>query len=312
MRRCHAAVNDRVRRMPALARGAVLVLAAPVIVGCASADGGDAAGSVVPTDDDAETELVILDPCSKPNLTTVEPGALTFTTGAAPARPYFLTDEPADRAGFESELAYALAAELGFRPQEVTWEIVPAQDVLTGTFLDYDIAIGGYVARPDEYPAIAYSTPYLETTTVLDVNDDNVRRSLLGVAGDGVPAASTLRFAAPVQGVGRPWLIGRGWIPDGGGLALWASGGDEMELARNSTDARLIDEPTAQWLATVRGLEVTDVAGVSPPEVEYSLAMVAGNPLAACVDRALAELSENGALGEITQQWLAPEAWRED
>lgn len=299
-------VSNHVRRLAALALGGLLVS------GCAASDGDDAAGSVVPTDDDAETELVILDPCSKPNLTTVEPGALTFTTGAAPAQPYFLTDEPADRAGFESELAYALAAELGFRPQEVTWEIVPAQDVLTGTFLDYDIAIGGYVARPDEYPAIAYSAPYLETTTVLDVNDDNVRRSLLGVAGEDVPAASTLRFASPVQGIGRPWLIGRGWIPDGGGLALWASGGDEMELARNSTDARLIDEPTAQWLATVRGLEVTDVAGVSPPEVEYSLAMVAGNPLAACVDRALAELSEKGGVEQIADQWLAPDAWIED
>ena len=30
-----------------------------------------------------------------------------------------------------------------------------------------------------------------------------------------------------------------------------------------------------------------------------------GNPLAACVDRALAKLKANGTLAQIQQQWLA-------
>ena len=150
-----------------LALGCVLLSACTVN----GASGG--ATGVAPPPDDDQSELVLLDPCSKPNLTTVEPGALTFTTSATPAPPYFLSDQPADRLGLESELAYAVAEQLGFRPQEVTWEFAPAQDVLTGSFLDFDIAVDGYVARPEEFPAIAFSTPYLETTTVLDVADDD-------------------------------------------------------------------------------------------------------------------------------------------
>jgi len=294
-------VTDHVRGLVAFVLGGLL------LSGCAGGNSDGGADSLTPQNDDAETELVVLDPCAKPNLTTVEPGALTFTTSAAPAPPYFLSDEPADRLGLESELAYAIAEQLGFRPQEVTWELVPAQDVLTGTFLDYDIAIDGYVARPDEFPAIAYSAPYLETTTVLDVRTDDVRRSLLGVNAEIRP--SSLRFAAPVQGTGRPWLLSKGWIPEGGGLAIWARAGSEMEQARESTDARLIDEPTRQWLETVAGEDVTNVAGVEPPAVAFSLAMVGGNPLAACVDRALAELTETGQLESIRATWLAPEAW---
>ena len=185
----------------------VLALGCVLLSACAADDASGGAAGVAPPPDDDQSELVLLDPCSKPNLTTVKPGALTFTTSAAPAPPYFLSDEPADRLGLESEVAYAVAEQLGFRSQEVTWEFASAEDVLTGSFLDFDLAVDGYVARPDEYPAIAYSTPYLETTTVLDVPDDEARRVLLGVSQQTQP--SSLRFAAPVQGTGRPWLLGK-------------------------------------------------------------------------------------------------------
>lgn len=288
----------------------VLALGCVLLSACAADDVSGGAAGVTPPPDDDQSEFVLLDPCSKPNLTTVEPGALTFTTSAAPAPPYFLSDEPADRLGLESELAYAVAEQLGFRPQEVTWEFAPAQDVLTGSFLDFDLAVDGYVARPDEYPAIAYSTPYLETTTVLDVPDDDARRVLLGVSQQTQP--SSLRFAAPVQGTGRPWLLDKGWIPEGGGLGMWARAGSEMQEARIVTDAQLIDEPTRQWLESIADIDVSNVAGVDPPDIALSFAMVGGNPLEACVDRALAELSESGELETIVETWLNPEMWRID
>jgi len=85
-----------------------------------------------------------------------------------------------------------------------------------------------------------------------------------------------------------------------------------MEQARESTDARLLDVYTGQWLEEVAGVEVSSVAGVDPPDIAMSFAMVGGNPLAACVDRALAELSESGDLETIVETWLDPEMWRID
>ncbi len=49
--------------------------------------------------DENDTERQCLDPCAKPNLTTVEPGAITFATSSVPTPPFFLTDDPSDREG---------------------------------------------------------------------------------------------------------------------------------------------------------------------------------------------------------------------
>lgn len=158
---------------------------------------------------DAVSEM--LDPCAKPNLTTVEPGALTFTTSIVPDPPFFLTDKPSDREGFDSEFAYELAARLGFRPGEVTWEIVPADLVLSGEFVGYDVAIGGYVPESIETTSVDFSQSYLD-----------------------------------------------------------------------------------------RGLS----SETNAPDDAFALALVAGNPLLACVDRALSELSDEGTLVGLRERWL--------
>lgn len=295
-----------------------MVGAAAMLTACASS-GADEALPPEPDPSPSAQTVDILDPCAKPNLTTVEPGAITFATPAGPVPPYFLTDEPSDQLGLESALAYAIAEELGFRNQEVTWEVVPAEQILTGAFVDFDIALGGFVARPDEFPIIDYSTPYLVTGTDLVANEDDVRGVLVG--GVGSAAATTqddaaqlspldLRWTASVQGLGRPWLASQGWLSDRG-LTIWARGGLEMIAAEDGSDVRIIDEPTRSWLTTIAEEEVAVVPGVTPPDAEYSLAMVAGNPLVACVDRALGELSETGQLSDLTATWLEPAAWLE-
>lgn len=298
----------------------VLVGAAALLAACASS-GDDGVALPLEPDPSPSTEAVdILDPCAKPNLTTVEPGALTFATPAGPMPPYFLTDEPSDQLGLESALAYVLAEQLGFRNQEVTWEVVPAEQVLTGEFTDFDIALGGFVARPDEFPIIDYSTPYLVTSVDVVATGDDVRGVLVGGAGSTAVATQEdaprltpldLRWTASVQGLGRPWLASQGWLSDRG-LTIWARGGLEMIAAEDGTDVRIIDEPTQEWLTTIAEEEVSIVPGVTPPDAEYSLAMVAGNPLVACVERALGEMSETGQLQELTTTWLDPVMWIEE
>ena len=298
----------------------VLVGAAALLAACASS-GDDGVALPLEPDPSPSTEAVdILDPCAKPNLTTVEPGALTFATPAGPMPPYFLTDEPSDQLGLESALAYVLAEQLGFRSQEVTWEVVPAEQVLTGEFTDFDIALGGFVARPDEFPIIDYSTPYLVTSVDVVATGDDVRGVLVGGAGSTAVATQEdaprltpldLRWTASVQGLGRPWLASQGWLSDRG-LTIWARGGLEMIAAEDGTDVRIIDEPTQEWLTTIAEEEVSVVPGVTPPDAEYSLAMVAGNPLVACVERALGEMSETGQLQELTTTWLDPVMWIEE
>jgi len=192
-----------------------LGLVSTLLLGACAASADQQAITPAPEVDDRPAAVsAMLDPCAKPNLTTVEPGALTFTTSVVPNPPFFATDEPSDREGFESELAYELAAQLGFRPGEVAWEIVPADLVLSGEFVGYDIAIGGYTT---------------EST---------------GVAGVDVTQS-------------------------------------------------YLDDPA-------------DLSTGEPP-VEFVLALVPGNPLLTCVDRALNELTEVGTLVTLRDRWLGPQ-----
>jgi len=293
-----------------------IVAAALVLTGCAA---GTVAGEPAPQPAGAgenDTEPDALDPCSRPNLTTVEPGALTFATSDVPAPPFFLTDEPADRAGLESDLAYTLAERMGFRPQEVTWEFVSPDQIVTGQFLDYDIAIGGFTDRSEQFPAVTFTRPYAEVPLELLTTTEDVSAAFTGIrsAAEDPEQASTpdqLSWAATFQGPGPPWLIDQGWL-EFDTRYEWARGGVSVEAALDATDVVVVDEPTRRWLEAAGDVDFSRVPGVEVPGASFAMAMVTGNPLLACVDRALGEMSEEGVVADVIDRWTDPASWIED
>ena len=64
------------------------------------------------------------------------PGKLTVSTSEPSYPPWVLNDKPEDGEGFEAALVYALAAELGFKKEDVVW--------VDATF---DQAIARFLAR---------------------------------------------------------------------------------------------------------------------------------------------------------------------
>ena len=295
-------------------------IAALVLAGCANGDTAAVPAPEPTASADAGAEVDVLDPCSRPNLTTVEPGALTFATSDVPAPPFFLTDEPADRLGLESDLAYAIAERMGFRPQEVTWEFVSPDEVVTGRFVDYDIAIGGFTPRSEQFPAVAYTRPYAELPLTLVTTTDEVPAVLQGVRSSGegteegagaVRTPDQLAWAATFQGPGPPWLIEQGWM-EFDTRYEWARGGISVEGALDLADVVVVDEPTLSWLTEVGDVDFSRIAGVEVPTASLAMAMVAGNPLLACVDRAVGEMSEEGELSDVLDRWTNPDSWTEE
>lgn len=168
---------------------------------CASAAGEESVASPVPVDADDEAITAMLDPCFKPNLTTVEPGALTFATSSVPAPPFFLTDEPSDREGVDSDLAYLLAEQLGFRPGEVTWEIAPVEQILSGEFVDYDVALGGLTVSNDASVSVVFSRPYLDIDAAVVADAPELQPSGEGIPEDPSPTLGRVELVlASVSG----------------------------------------------------------------------------------------------------------------
>ncbi len=96
-----------------------LLLSLFVSAACAT-EGGD-------TDTDAGSDgaTAAAGGCEKENLPLFQEGQLTIATDKPAYEPWFTDNDPTNGKGFESAVAYAVAAELGFSSDEVAWTVVP-------------------------------------------------------------------------------------------------------------------------------------------------------------------------------------------
>src|SRR5919109_143560 len=115
---------------------ALLAALAAVAAGCGS-DEGESQGTPAPPESTAASETgTAEEACAKENLQTKEPGTLTIGTDNPGFPPWFQdaegapwdpTTEPT-KMGYEAEVAYAVAEQLGFTDAEVKWVVVPFEN----------------------------------------------------------------------------------------------------------------------------------------------------------------------------------------
>src|SRR3954449_1448848 len=59
--------------------------------------------------------------CSPKNLKTLKANTLTIATDQPAFEPWMVDDDPTNGKGFESAVAYAVADQLGYSKDQVTW-----------------------------------------------------------------------------------------------------------------------------------------------------------------------------------------------
>src|SRR4051812_35771884 len=114
-------MSSRARLRPAvLLLGGLLAAAS---VGCAPTDSGNDASNNPSGTTQSTPAGAPADPCADPP--TVQPGVLTIATDSPAYDPWFSHNDPTNGKGFESAVAYAVAAKMGFARDAVTWTKVP-------------------------------------------------------------------------------------------------------------------------------------------------------------------------------------------
>src|SRR5437763_14090903 len=105
-------------RSPVLAPALAAVTAAG-LAGCASASGGGTASG--------GTASAASSACSHASIQKdlYQKGVLTVATDKPAYPPWFENNNPANGKGYESAVAYAVAARLGFKPPQVRWAYEP-------------------------------------------------------------------------------------------------------------------------------------------------------------------------------------------
>jgi polar amino acid transport system substrate-binding protein len=227
-----------------------------------------------------------------------KPGVLTVATDTPAFTPWFVNNTPANGKGYESAVAYAVAAQLGFSPAQVTWVHEPFNSVYAPgpKAFDFDINEVSYapvrarvVTFSNSYYAVQQSIVALKGSAIATKHSPAQLKTYL--YGDQIGTTGLTYIEADIQPAKQPKVFNT--------LALAASA-----LEAHRIDALITDTPTAQYMASAQLKHAVLVAQFPSVGEHYGLVLQKDSRLVTCVNKALATLSSNGTLASLQHKWL--------
>jgi polar amino acid transport system substrate-binding protein len=284
------------RQMTVAAMAAIAVLAASAgLAGCASE--GSSSSSSAPAGGTSSSAAAS---CSNAAIQgqLFAKGQLTVATDKPVYPPWFVNNKPTNGQGYESAVAYAVAAQLGFSKSQVTWAYEPFDSSYApGTKkFDFDINEVSYSAARAQ--VVTFSDSYYDVQQALvalknsPIASKHSAADLKGyVYGDQVGTTSLAFINSQIQPTKTP--------------KVFETLNDVKQALQTKQIAALVtDTPTAQFISSSEIPGSVMVAQFPSTGEHYGLLFAKGNPLVTCVNKALATLKSNGTLAKLTAQYL--------
>ncbi|NGM11212.1 ABC transporter substrate-binding protein [Verrucosispora sp. WMMA2044] len=242
--------------------------------------------------------------CVKDSLPTQTPGKLTIATGEPADEPWFVDDKPANGKGFESAVAYAVAEQLGYARDDVTWTRVASDAAVAPGPKTFDFGIDRYSMTEEHKQAVDFSAPYhLVRQAVVALESSKIadRKALAELRDARLGAQADTTSHQAITDLLRPSSEPRTY-----------KSRDEAAKALRSgrIDGLVVDLPTAFDLTGGKiddAVIVGQLPQVGSPEA-FGLLLAKDSPLAGCVSAAVGRLASDGVLEELEQQWLTQTA----
>ena len=236
----------------------------------------------------------------------VSDGTLTIATGTPAFPPYVVDDTPENKQGFEAAVAWAVAAEMGFTDDTVTWVRTTFDEAIQPGAKNFDVNLQQFSITPERQETVTFSDPYYVSN-----------QAIVGLDGSAAAGATTLEDLKDVKFGAQAGTTSLQFItdviqPDAEPFVYDDNVGAKAALEANQIDAIVVDLPTAFYISAVE-IEGSSVIGQFPADAggttdEFGMVLEQDNPLVECVNLALAALRESGELEAITTQWMATEA----
>lgn len=235
---------------------------------------------------------------------TLKEGVLTIATGNPAYFPWVIDDAPESKQGFEAAVAYAIANEMGFDDDAVTWVRTSFDEAIQPGAKSFDFNIQQYSITPEREEMVDFSLPYY-TSAMAILTTGPVAEAV----GDPTPEALKGLLWGAMAGTTGATMIGDAIGPAKDVLLYNDNTDVTAAIQAGQIDAALFDLPTALYLSAVV-VENGALLGQFPAERsqnpdQFGLLMEEGNPLKECVDAAITALSDSGKLAEIEAEWLA-------
>ncbi|MGO9080255.1 MAG: ABC transporter substrate-binding protein [Streptosporangiaceae bacterium] len=226
-------------------------------------------------------------------------GVLTVATDNPVYPPWFEQNTPSNGKGYESAVGYAIAAQLGFKKSQVVWVKEPFTSAYAPGPKNFDFDINEVSFTPQRATAVTFSVSYYDVqqaivamkgTPIVTKHSATELKSYL--YGDQIGTTGLTFITTKIQPASTPKVFDT--------LAEAAAA-----LSAHRIQALVTDTPTAQYMTTAQ-IKHSALVGQFPSTGEhYGLVFRKGNPLVACVNKAIVALRTNGTLAALTKKYLS-------
>jgi polar amino acid transport system substrate-binding protein len=277
-----------------------LVGLALLVAGCGDDDSGSGGSASTGA---ASTATQTAAACDKAQLDLKRAGTLTIGTDKPAFPPYFEDDDPTNGKGFESAVAYAVAAELGFSPDDVEWVTVPFNSSYAPGPKQFDFDINQISITPPRAKQVDFSDPYFtapQAVVALKSSDAAKATDLAGLkdAKLGVQVGTTSLDAVQDS------------IDPSSDPQVFNDSNDTVRaLKTKRVEAIVVDLPTAFFLTAAEIPEAKIVGQFAAPGGDdWGLLLQKGSKLTPCVNQALDELRSRGTLQDLQDRYMGGNA----
>jgi len=241
------------------------------------------------------------------NCPTRTAGTLTIGTDNPAYPPWYGGNEghkwkisdPYSGKGYESAVAYAVAKQLGFPRAKVKWVYVPFAKSFAPGKKSFDFDITQISFTPARAKVVDFSNSYYDVNQAIVVRNGTPIAKAHSVAG-----LKPYRLAAQLGTTSLQFIRSK---IEPKSLRVYGTNDKAVFALKNKiVDGVVVDLPTAFYVTAVQ-VPNSKILGqfASTTGEHFGMVFQKGNPLRACVNRALATMRRNGTLARIRSTWLS-------
>ena len=243
----------------------------------------------------------------------IDAGTLTIGTDNPAYGPWFgggekkgspwKVNDPSTGKGFESAVAYAVAKQLGFSHANVKWVYTPFSKSYAPGKKSFDFDINEISFTPARGKVVSFSSSYYDVNQAIVVRNGTPIARVHTIAG-----LRPYKLGAQLGTTSYSYITSR--IKPSQQAAVYQQNIAVVTALKNKQiDGLVVDLPTAFYVTAVQ-VPNSKILGQFPSTTgeHFGMVLAKGNPLTACVNRALSTLRKSGQLKRIQQTWLGKAA----
>jgi polar amino acid transport system substrate-binding protein len=249
----------------------------------------------------AATTSVAAASCTPATMKTHAQGVFTFGSDQPVYEPWYVKNTPTNGQGFESAVAYAVAAKLGYSKSQVKWTRVTFNAVIAPGPKEFDADLDEVSITNVRKKSIDFSSGYYDVTQAVIALKGSKAASVHTVAGlRGVKLGAqvgTTSYTAITD------VIKPSQKP-----SVFNSNDDAKAALKNGQiGALVVDLPTAFFITSAQldnGVIVGQLPATGKPE-QFGMVLDKGSSLTTCVSQAVDALRKAGTLTRLADKWLS-------